>query len=464
MELFNKGIYSKRREGIKNSLGKGIALFLGNGESPMNYPANGYHFRQDSTFLYFFGLDIPGLAGIIDMDENAEIIFGNDVDVEDIIWMGPQPLLKDLAERVGVANHRPLAQLGDYLNSAASKGRKIHFLPPYRADNKILLNALCSISFSEMKTQASVELIKAVVDLRAVKDQFEIQQIEKAASIGYDMHMAAFRMAKPGLIEREISGAMEGIAHAFGNGPSFPIILSVRGETLHNHCHNNIMKEGDLLLSDAGAESVMHYASDFTRTMPVNGKFSQKQREIYEIVLNANNKAASMVKPGITYQSVHLEASRVIASGLKDIGLMKGDIEEAVALGAHAMFFPHGLGHMMGLDVHDMEDLGENFVGYDDYVKRSELFGTAYLRMGRILKEGYVMTDEPGIYFIPALIDEWKSANKFEQFINYQAVESYRGFGGIRLEDDILVSSTGGSFIGKRLPISIDEVEDAMQK
>lgn len=464
MELFNKDIYSNRRKGIKQKIENGIALFLGNSESPMNYPANGYHFRQDSNFLYFFGLDIPGLAGVIDIDENLEIIFGNDVDVEDIIWMGPQPLLVDLASKVGVGIHKPFSQLGEYLNNAISKGRKVHFLPPYRADNKILLQSLCSIPFAEMKTQASEALIKAVVDLRAKKDQFEIAQIEKAAAIGFDMHMAAFKMAKPGLLEREIAGVMEGIAHTYGFGPSFPIILSIRGETLHNHSHDNIMKDGDLLLSDAGAESLMHYASDFTRTMPVSGKFSQKQREIYQIVVDANNTAASMVKPGITYQSVHLAAAKVIASGLRDIGLMKGDIDEAVALGAHAMFFPHGLGHMMGLDVHDMEDLGENYVGYDEAVKRSDLFGTAYLRMGRMLKEGYVMTDEPGIYFIPALIDEWRTNHKFEQFINYQVVESYRDFGGIRLEDDILVTAAGGRFIGKRLPITIEEVETVMQK
>lgn len=464
MELFNKDIYSLRRQGIRQSITSGIALILGNNESPMNYPANGYHFRQDSNFLYFFGLDIPGLAGIIDIEEGKDIIFGNDVDVEDIIWMGPQPALKSLAENVGVEHHLPFGKLIDYLNAAISKGRKIHFLPPYRPDNKMLLNQLLKIPFDEIKSGASVDLIKAVIELRSKKDQFEIAELERASAIGFEMHMMAFKMAKHGIIEREICGAMEGIAYKYGNGPSFPIILSVRGETLHNHYHGNTMKDGDLLLSDAGAESVMHYASDFTRTMPVNGKFSQKQREIYEIVMNANNKAASLVKPGITYQNIHFEAAKVIASGLKDLGLMKGNIDEAVAQGAHAMFFPHGLGHMMGLDVHDMEDLGEALVGYDDEVKRSELFGTAYLRMGRKLKEGFVITDEPGIYFIPALIDEWKAANKFEEFINYSAVESYRTFGGIRLEDDILVTESGGRFIGKRLPITIEEVENTMQK
>jgi Xaa-Pro aminopeptidase len=464
MELFESQVYLQRRNNLQGKIKNGIALILGNNESPMNYPANGYHFRQDSSFLYFFGLPIPGLAGVIDFDENKQIIFGNDVDIEDIIWMGPQPMMKDLGEKVGISDTRPFAELEAYLKKAQDAGRKVHYLPPYRPDNKILLHKMLGIPFEELKSNCSVELIKEVVDLRAIKDEHELRELDKAAATGYKMHMAAFQMARPGLVEQEICGRMEGIAYQYGMGPSFPIILSVRGETLHNHYHGNIMQDGDLLLSDAGAESNMHYASDFTRTMPVSGKFNQRQREIYQIVLDANNRAFELVKPGVTYQSIHLEAAKVIAQGLIDVGLMKGNAEEAVAAGAHAMFFPHGLGHMMGLDVHDMEDLGENYVGYDDEVSRIDQFGTAYLRMGRRLKEGHVMTNEPGIYFIPALIEKWHKEAKFTEFINFEKAKSYIGFGGIRLEDDLLVTATGGKYIGNRLPITFDEVEEAMRK
>ena len=464
MELFEKQVYKQRRDRLQNKFSSGIALFLGNNESPMNYSANGYHFRQDSSFLYFFGLDLPGLAGIIDFDEGKQIIFGNDVDIEDIIWMGPQPSIKDLASKADISDSRPFAKLEEYISNAKSQSRQIHFLPPSRADNKILLHQLLSVNFEEMKEKSSTSLIKEVVALRAIKDSHEILELEKASKIGYEMHITAMRMAKPGIVEQEICGTMEGIAHKYGKGPSFPIILSIRGETLHNHYHGNTMKDGDMLLVDAGAESNMHYASDFTRTMPVSGVFSQRQREIYQIVLDANNHAFDLVKPGVTYQSIHLAASKIIAQGLSNIGIMKGNIEDAVAQGAHAMFFPHGLGHMMGLDVHDMEDLGEDFVGYDDEVSRIDQFGTAYLRMGRRLKEGHVMTNEPGIYFIPALIDKWKAENKFSEFINYEKAEEYKGFGGIRLEDDLIVTSSGGKYIGKRIPISVSEVEEIMKK
>ncbi|PKP05261.1 MAG: Xaa-Pro aminopeptidase [Bacteroidetes bacterium HGW-Bacteroidetes-6] len=464
MELFNKNVYVGRRERLMKNNMSGIALFIGNTETPMNYPANGYHFRQDSTFLYFFGLDIPGLAAIIDFDEGKQIVFGNDVDIEDIIWMGPQPSIKDLAAKAGITETLPFAKLDAYIEKALSQKKTVHYLSPYRSENKMMLNEWLRIPFGELKTRSSAELARAVIALRAVKDEFEIVELEKAAKIGYDMHMAAFRMARHGLVEQEICGIMEGIALSGGKGPSFPIILSVRGETLHNHYHGNTMKDGDLLLSDAGAQSNMYYASDFTRTMPVSGKFTDKQKAIYQIVLDANNRALDLTQPGVTYQSIHLESAKVIASGLTALGLMKGNVDEAVAAGAHAMFFPHGLGHMMGLDVHDMEDLGENLVGYDDEVQRIDQFGTAYLRMGRRLQPGFVMTDEPGIYFIPALIDQWKAEKKFESFINYAEVEKYRGFGGIRLEDDILVTETGGRFIGKRLPITVAEVEEAMKK
>jgi len=462
MELFEKQVYTSRRERMMKSGLKGIALFIGNTESPMNYPSNGYHFRQDSNFSYFFGLDIPGMAGVIDFDEGKQILFANDVDIEDIIWMGPQPAVKDLAAKVGLTETHPFGELAAYLEKA--KNRKIHFTPPYRSESMIMLNTWLGIPFTEMKANASVDLIKAVVALRSIKEKCEIDELEVAAKIGYEMHMAAFKMAKPGIVEQEICGVMEGIAMKYGKGPSFPIILSVHGETLHNHGHANTMADGNLLVSDAGAQSNKYYASDYTRTLPVSGKFTAQQRAIYQIVLDANNRALEITKPGVTYQSVHLEACRVLAEGLSNVGLMKGNVAEAVAAGAHALFLPHGLGHMMGLDVHDMEDLGENYVGYDDEVTRIDQFGTAYLRMGRRLQAGHVMTDEPGIYFIPELIDQWKTDHKFEQFINYSEVDKYRGFGGIRLEDDILVTEESSRFIGKRLPITVEEVEEAMKK
>jgi Xaa-Pro aminopeptidase len=457
--MFKKEIYTNRRNKLKNKISNGIALFLGNMESPMNYPANTFHFRQDSSFLYFFGLDFPGLAGVIDFDNGDEFIFGNDVNLDDIIWMGPQVTIQENAAKAGVTKIAKLAKLNDYISNVIKQGRKVHILPPYRGENKIWLEQLMGISALRINEYASVELIKAVVDLRSVKEPEEIEEIKKACETGYEMHVAAMKLAKPGVREQLIAGTIEGIAAAGGGMISFPIILSQNGETLHNHDHSQILKKGRLLLTDAGAESLLHYASDFTRTVPVGGKFTQKQREIYEIVLAANNKATELTKPGVTYQSVHLAACEVIASGLKNLGLMKGDVKEAVATGAHALFFPHGLGHMMGLDVHDMEDLGQIYVGYDDEISPSEQFGIAALRLGRRLHPGFVITNEPGIYFIPALIDQWKRNKTNADFINFDRVNEYREFGGIRLEDDILVTETGSEIIGKRVPVEPDEVE-----
>jgi Xaa-Pro aminopeptidase len=425
----------------------------------MNYPSNTFHYRQDSSFLYFFGLDFPGLAGIIDFDNGEEFIFGNDVDLDDIIWMGPQVTIQENAAKAGVVKTAPLAKLNDYLSNLIKQGRKIHFLPPYRGENKIRLEQLLGISALRIGEYASVELIKAIVDLRSVKGPEEIEEIKKACATGYEMHVTAMKLAKPGVWEQQIAGTIEGIAAAGGGMISFPIILSQNGETLHNHNHSQILKEGRLLLTDAGAESLLHYASDFTRTVPVGGKFNQKQREIYEIVLAANNKATGLTKPGVTYKSVHLAACEVIAEGLKALGLMKGDVKEAVSNGAHALFFPHGLGHMMGLDVHDMEDLGQNYVGYDDEIRPSDQFGIAALRLGRRLQPGFVVTNEPGIYFIPALIDQWQREKTNADFINFDKVNQYRDFGGIRLEDDILVTETGSEIIGKRVPVEPDEIE-----
>ncbi len=460
--MFETKTYVNRRKKLRESLKDGIVLILGNGDVPMNYPANTYHFRQDSNFLYFFGIDHQGMAGILDIDNQVDYLFGDDVSIDDIIWMGPQPLVKDKAARVGVPNSMPFGELAGFLKNARDKGRKIHFLPPYRAENKILMEKLLGIPVDKLKVEASVELIQAVVALREIKKPEEIAEIEKAIETGYKMHTTAMKMAKPGVYEREIAGVVEGIALAGGGVLSFPMILSKHGETLHNHDHSNKLEKGDLMLIDTGCETPMHYASDHTRTVPVGGKFSQRQKEIYEIVLEANVKAIEAIKPGVTFKSIHMLAIKTIGEGLKKLGLMKGNIDHAIEQAATALFMPHGLGHMMGLDVHDMEDLGENYVGYDDEVKRSELFGTAYLRLGKRLKPGFVLTVEPGIYFIPALIEKWEQEGKFTEFINYDKVKEYIGFGGIRIEDDVLVTEDGYRILGPAIPKTVADIESLM--
>lgn len=457
--MFESNVYIQRRKKLLNSIDNGVILLAGNVDLPMNYPANTFHFRQDSSFLYFFGLDFPGLAGIMDVESGEEIIFGNDVDIEDIIWMGPQIPVAEQALKAGVRTTMPFNKIFGYIAKVIQSGRKVHFLPPYRAENKLFLKQLLGIDPSRQKEYASVELIKAIVALRSVKEPWEIEEIEKACGIGYQMHVTAMKMAKPGAWEQTLAGHIEGIALSGGGMLSFPVILSQNGETLHNHDHSQFLKEGRLLLVDAGAETAMHYASDFTRTIPVGGKFTQRQRDIYDIVLAANNKATELIRPGVTYLSVHLAVSEVIAAGLKDLGLMKGDIREAVAKGAHALFFPHGLGHMMGLDVHDMEDLGQIYVGYDEETRPVQQFGTGYLRLGRRLEQGFVLTNEPGIYFIPALIDKWRSEKINHEFIEFDRLESYLDFGGIRLEDDILVTQDGGRILGERVPVIPSEIE-----
>ena len=461
--MFSKDVYVNRRSALKSKIDKGILLFLGNSDASVNYPGNQYRFRQDSNFNYFFGLTDPDLAAIIDLESGEEIIFGNDVDIDDIIWMGPQPLISEKAQKVGVTKTYPLAHLDEFVGKAASQGRKVHFLPPYRYHNMIQLHRLLGIPFDQMKSSASVEFIKGVVSLRLIKEECEVAEIEKACNIGYKMHYTAMKTMKLGMVEQELVGIMEGISISEGLMPSFPIILSQNGETLHNHSHHQILTEDRLLVIDAGAETNTNYTSDFTRTLPSSGKFTQQQKEIYSIVSAANNLAVDMARPGITYSSVHQAASRVMAQGLVSLGLLKGDVDEIVAAGAHSLFMPHGLGHNMGMDVHDMEDLGENYVGYDDTYKRSTQFGLGSLRMGKMLEKGHVVTVEPGIYFIPALIEQWKREGTNTQFINFGALEQYYTFGGIRLEDDILITDNGSRLLGdKRLPITVEDVEREM--
>lgn len=457
--MFEASVYTQRRNALRNRMNKGIVLLPGNTEAPMNYPANTYHFRQDSNFLYFFGLSQPDLAGLIDLDNDTDILFGDDFGIEDIIWMGPQPSMSERAALVGVTNTRPLGELANYLSSALAAGRQVHFVPPYRAETQLWLSSLLGIRPSFLKKFASRELIRAIVTLREIKEEAEIAEIEKMVDVARLMHTTAMQMAHPGTTEQEIFGRMEGIALSKANGTSFPIILSINGQTLHNHYHGNVLTEGRLMVSDAGCESADGYCSDITRTIPVGGKFSQKQKEIYQIVLAANETAIEESKPGVFYRDIHLMAARMIAAGLRDLELMKGNIEDAVAAGAHALFFPHGLGHQMGLDVHDMEGLGENFVGYNKEISRSSQFGLAYLRMAKRLQPGHVITVEPGIYFIPALIQQWKEQRLHADFINYNEVEKYIDFGGIRIEDDILITPDGCRILGNPIPKSVAEVE-----
>lgn len=437
----------------------------GNSEASSNYPNNVYHFRQDSTFLYFFGLNLPDMTGIIDIDSGDETVFADDLSMDDIIWTGPQPTVKELGAKAGISSTKPLAELQGVLETAIRKGRRIHFLPPYRADKKITLSQWLGIDVAAVPNYISIELALAVVSLRDKKSEEEIAQIEEACEIGYRMHTTAMKMCRPGVVEREIAGTIEGVALQYGAGVSFTSIVSQNGETLHNHYYGNTLEAGRLLLVDAGAEAVSNYCSDFTRTMPVSGKFTQQQKDVYNIVLAANSRAFELSEPGKLYRDIHLAAGLVIAEGLTDLGIMKGNPKDAVAAGAFALFMPHGLGHMMGLDVHDMENIGEKYVGYDLETERGTDIGTSALRMGRRLQPGMVMTVEPGIYFIPAYIKKWKAEGLCKDFINFDAAEKYFGFGGIRIEDDLLITEKGNRMLGKkRIPVTVEEIEEFMSR
>lgn len=440
-------------------MGNGLVLLPGNVDAAFNYPANQYHFRQDSTFLYYFGLDHAGLAGVIDANSGEDRIFGNDVDMDDIIWMGVLPTVKEMALEVGVTHTAPYKNLEDAISKALAQGREIHFLPPYRGETMLELERLLKIPAAGLKGKSSVKLIKAVVSQRSIKDQYEIEEIQKALDTAGLMHTTAMKMAMPGVWEQEIAGTIEGIAMAHGGPVSFPVILSMNGQTLHNHDHSQYLQEGRMLVVDAGCETSMHYASDLTRTVPVGLRFNSRQKEVYEAVLNANMKAIEVIKPGVFYRDIHKMAAAELVDGLKGIGLMKGNTQDAVEAGAYALFLPHGLGHMMGLDVHDMENLGQVYVGYDDEIQPSTQFGIAFLRLGRRLQPGFVITDEPGCYFIPALIDQWKAEGLHTDFINYAAVEKYKDFGGIRIEDDILVTETGNLVLGKGVAKTVKDIE-----
>ena len=464
--LFDKQTYRERRQKLKESVGSGLIILFGNNESPANYPSNVYKFRQDSTFLYFFGLHREGLVGVIDVDNNQEYLLGNDIDIEDIVWYGQVDSVADMAAQTGVEKSAPISQLEAMVDKAKKTGQKIHFLPPYRHDLMIQLMDLTGIHPAQQREAASLDLIMAVVNQRSIKSPAEIEEIERACAIGYMMHTTAMKMCKPGETEQRIAGVLNGIASSYGCIVSFPTILSMHGEIMHGNPSPRPLEEGRLMLCDAGAETNENYCSDNTRTTPISGRFTQRQREIYSIVVDCHDYALTLAKPGVKWWDVHMGVCRLMIERLKELDLMKGDTEEALRAGAHAMFLPHGLGHMMGMDVHDMEGLGQIYVGFDDEVRPNlEQFGTNCLRCGRRLQEGFVMSDEPGIYFIPALIDNWKSQGLHKEFINYDLLETYKDFGGIRIEDDILITKDGCRFLGKELiPYHIDDVEEFINK
>lgn len=451
--MFDKNTYIRRRDELKKLVKEGVIVLFGNNESPCNYPANAYTpFRQDSSFLYYFGQKRDGLVGVIDVDNNIDTLIGDDIDIEDIVWYGSVDSVSDMAAQVGVEKTAPMASLTDICNTAKKQGRKIHFLPPYRHDIKIQIMDLLGIHPSKQKEAASMELIMAIIKMRSVKEAQEIEELERASEIGYKMHTTAMRLTKPGVTEKYIGGQIDGIARSYGAMSSFGTIFSQHGEILHGNPSMAMLEDGRLVLCDCGAETINHYCSDHTRTFPVNGKFTQRQRDIYSIVEACHDYVLEVAKPGVKYMDVHLAVCRLMTDRLKELGLMKGDTEEAVQAGAHALFLPHGLGHMMGMDVHDMEGFDQRYVGFDEETQpRLDQFGTNALRMGRRLEEGFVVTDEPGIYFIPALIDDWKKSGYCKEFLCFDKIETYKDFGGIRIEDDVLITKDGCQFIGKEI-------------
>jgi len=461
LNLFDKQVYTERRQQLKQQTGSdGLILLLGNEDSSMNYKDNCYPFRQDSTFLYYFGLDIAGLAAIIDTDSGEEVVFGNELTIDDIVWTGTLPTVNEMAGMVGVSKTQPVSQITHYIHKAMTNGRQVHILPPYRPENKIKLAALLNTTLQDVADHVSLKLVKAVIAQRLIKSPLEVEEMEKAVSISVDMQLAVIKNTRAGIKEYELVAKAHEVAIANNSHLGYPAIITTYGQTLHTHYYGNTLQEGRMVLCDIGAENAMHYGGDLTRTFPVGKSFTARQKELYEIVLASMDHAIDMLKPGIPYKDIHLQACQKLVEGLKQVNLMKGDPAEAVAIGAHAMFFQCGLGHMLGMDTHDMEDLGEQYVGYTDTLKKeTELFGLKSLRLGRELEKGFVVTIEPGIYIIPELIDRWQAEKKFTDFINYDVLNTYRDFGGIRIEDNYLITDTGYHLLGKYLPKSLKEIE-----
>lgn len=462
--LFSKSTYVERRNELKKLVGSGLIVLFGNNDSPANYPSNTYKFRQDSSFLYYFGLHRNGLVGVIDVDNDREYLVGDEIDIEDIVWYGSVTSVAEMAEMTGVARTAAMRELPAIVESAKAQGEEVHFLPPYRFDNQIQIMDLLGIHPSQQKAAASLKLIAAVVKMRTTKTEEEIAELERAAEIGYEMHTTAMRLCHPGITEQYIGGMVDGIANAYGCMVSFQTIATQHGEVMHGNPSPAKLEAGRLMLVDAGAETNENYCSDNTRTTPVSGVFTQKQKDIYNIVVECHDHVLEVAKPGVKWWDVHFAVCRIITERLQQLGLMKGDVEESLKAGAHAMFLPHGLGHSMGMDVHDMEGLGQVYVGFDNEVRPSTQFGTNALRFGRRLQKGFVVTDEPGIYFIPALIDDWKKNGTNAQFLNFDKIDEYRDFGGIRIEDDVLITDEGCRFIGsKRIPYHVEDVEEFMR-
>ncbi len=458
--MFAKETYIERRRVLKQTVGSGLLLFLGNTETGRNYLDNIYHFRQDSTFLYYFASDYAGLAAIIDIDEDKEIIFGDELTIDDIVWTGVQPTIKEKCERVGITETRPMAQLAVYLKNAQAKGQTIHFLPPYRGEQQVWLQELLGATPAAQQAAASMKFIRAVINQRNYKSDEEIAQIEEAIDVSVDMHCAAMRAVRPGVTESQIAAIVHAEAAKHGFDLSFPIIATVNGQTLHNHAYGTTpLKEGQMFLLDSGCENAMHYAGDLTTTMPVGKQFTEQQRIVCNILRRAHLAAVDALKPGVEFRNVHNIVLTEIAKGMTDLGLMKGNPEEAALAGAACMFLPHGLGHMMGLDVHDMENLGEVNVGYEEGRTKSTQFGFKSLRLARALEPGFVFTVEPGIYFIPDLIDKWRAEKQFTDFICYDKLDAWRNFGGIRNEEDYLVFEGGSRRLGKYKPMAPEEIE-----
>lgn len=458
--LFSKETYVARRQALSRLVGSGLVLLFGNNDSPANYPSNAYKFRQDSTFLYFFGQHRDGLVGVIDVDQHTETLVGNEIDIDDIVWFGSVKSVSAMAEECGVGATAPMSSLADMVQKALKAGRQVHFLPPYRYDTQIQIMDLTGIHPSKQREAASMPLIQAVIKLRSTKSAEEIAEIERACAIGYKMHVTAMKMCRPGVTEQAIGGAIDGVAYAEGCMPSFQSIVTMHGEIMHGNPSPRQLESGRLMLCDAGAETNENYCSDNTRTTPISGHYTQRQRDIYSIVSDCHDLVLDVARPGVKWWDVHFDVCRLMTNRLKELGLMKGDTEEALRAGAHALFLPHGLGHMMGMDVHDMEGLGQTNVGYDDEVRPSSQFGTASLRFARKLEPGFVVTDEPGIYFIPDLIDLWKREGHNAEFLNFEEIEKFKDFGGIRIEDDVLITENGCRFLGEqRIPYHMDEVE-----
>lgn len=460
LQLFDKQVYIDRREVLKQAIGPGgIILLPGNEDSSMNYKDNCYTFRQDSSFLYYFGLDVQDLAAIIDTDTGEEVIFGNELSIDDIIWTGTLPSVEEMAGMVGIAQTKPYNDITHYIHKAITAGRKVHILPPYRPETKIKLASWLNVSLHDVADHVSLPLIKAVIAQRVIKTPLEVAEMEKAVSISVDMQLAVIKNTRPGIKGYELVAKANEVAIAANSNLGYPAIITPRGETLHTHYYGHTLQDGQMLLCDIGAENPMHYGGDLTRTVPVGNKFTTRQAELYEVVLASMDHAIGMLKPGVRYKDIHLAACQKLVEGLSQAGIMKGDATEAVDAGAHTMFFQCGLGHMLGMDTHDMENLGEQYVGYTDTLKKDTVFGLKSLRLGRELEAGYVLTIEPGIYIIPELIDRWQAEKKYAEFINYNVLNTYRDFGGIRIEDNFLITDTGSHLLGKYLPKTLKEIE-----